>query len=295
MKTNKLFFWVSLICLSILLACTKKSDDTNNPDGENPTEVDISANLLAAGESANDILSNDTFTKMKIEITYVRGLRPSEEAMTAFVDYLKTYTFKENIEMIYRELPSPGEATLSIQEIGDLEIENRTVYTSGDTLGFYIYFTDTANENDDRNRGQVVLGSVYRNTSMVIYEAAIQWLAARSNPITTADIEIATINHEFGHLFGLVDLGTTPVNEHEDDEVPNHCNVEGCLMRAKLQFTVPSAKSSLETAKNELKSSCSLTSSSVVQMLNSKTSKGFENSLPLDPECILDLRSNGGR
>lgn len=279
-------------CLMLTFACSKKSEET--PE-EIAIPVDKSANLLAAGDSANDILSNDEFTKMKVEIAYVTGFRPTQEAMDEFVTYLKMHTFKENIEMVFNELPSPEEETLTIQEIADLESENRTVYNNGETLGVYIYFADAPSDGNNEDEGLVTLGAVYRNTTMVIHEVTIRELAGRSILISDADVEAATINHEFGHLFGLVNLGTTPVNDHEDAEAENHCNVPGCLMRAELQFGGPSGKSSGLIAKNELKSSCSLSGKSVMQMLEKNTAKGLVNAVPLDAECILDLQSNGGR
>lgn len=285
-------FWSISICLVLVFACTKKPDDTTLEDP--PVQVDKSLNLLAAGESANDILSNAKYSKMKIEIAYVVGFKPTQAALDEFVNYLKTYTFKEDIEMVFNELPSPDKETLTIQEIADLETDNRTVYNNGDTLGVYIYFADAPSEADDEEEGLVTLGAVYRNTTMIIHEVTIRKLASLSSLISDADVETATINHEFGHLFGLVNLGTVPVNDHEDDESDNHCDIPGCLMRAELQFG-GSGKSSSLTAKNELKSSCSLSGHSVMKMLEKTTSKGFLQAVPLDAECILDLKSNGGR
>lgn len=286
-------FYLALFCLGFILACSK---DTDAPIPEEPiAEIDKTANLQAAGDSANDILSNNTFANMKVEIAYVAGFKPTDAAMSEFMTYLNTYTFKENIELVFNELESPGEETLTIQEIADLETENRTVYNDGNTLGVYIYFADAPSEGDDDDEGLVTLGAVYRNTTMVIHEITIRQLAARSSIISAADIETATINHEFGHLFGLVNLGTAPINDHEDEEAENHCNIPGCLMRAELQFRQQSGRSSALAAKNGLKSSCSLTGKSVMQMLEQSTSKGVVNAVPLDAECILDLRSNGGR
>lgn len=291
-KMNRLHIWSIVLCLGLVFSCTKKSDDSNTENP--PIQIDKTANLLAAGESANDILSNDKFTKLKVEIAYVVGFRPTQVAMDEFVSYLKTYTFKENIEMVFTELPSPDKETLTVQEVADLETENRTVYNNGETLGIYIYFADAPSEGDEEEEGLVTLGAVYRNTTMVIHEVTIRKLSAQSILISDGDIETATINHEFGHLFGLVNLGTTPVNDHEDDESDNHCDIPGCLMRAELLFG-PTGKSSSLTAKNELKSSCSLSGISVMKMLEKNTSKGILNSVPLDAECILDLKSNGGK
>jgi hypothetical protein len=276
----------------LAIGCTKKTSET--PE-ENSRPSDISANLLAAGASANDILSNDKFTKMKIEIAYVVGFKPTNEAMSEFVDFLKANTLKENIELVFTELPSPEEETLTIDEIAELEDKNRTVYTQGDTVGVYIYFADAPSDEDDEEEDAITLGAVYRNTTMVVHQTSVRRIGGRSVFISIADVEIATINHEFGHLFGLVNLGTPQVNDHEDSEAANHCIIEGCLMRAKLQFGGSSGKITSSSSKTGLKSSCSINGGSILSLLENNTAKGFSAAVPLDSECILDLKSNGGR
>lgn len=300
---------VSLLFLGLFLACSNDADD-NGP--ETPKVVDKIPNRQGTGDSAIDLLSNDTYTNLRIEIGHVRGFRPTQEAMDGFVAYLKQRTFKENIELIYNELASPNEENLTLEEIADLEEENRTVYNDGKTLAIYIYFSDAPAEEDDEEEGLVTLGAVYRNTSMIIHEVTVRKLAGQSSFISDADVESSTLNHEFGHLFGLVNLGITPVNDHEDVQKDDmgesilddqgktsgnsHCNVTGCLMSAELQFGGTSAKSTSLTAKNEngLKAGCRLTGKSVLKMLSSKTAKGGL-APDLDSECILDLQTNGGR
>ena len=282
MKKSSLLLLAAALIL--FLGCSR--DDDNN-GGSDPGGVNKSQNLLSVGDSANDILSNDNFSNLLIEAAYVEGFRPTDEAMINFETYLRDHTFKEDIEIQYRSLPSPNQQDLTIQEVANLEDENRTAFTSGDTLAIYIYFADAPDDEDDPDSGLVTLGSVYRNTSMVIYEQTVRDLAARSVLVSTADVESATLNHEFGHLFGLVDIGSPPVNDHEDIELDengdpvldssgnpvgnNHCDVNGCLMRAELQFGV-----------------------GIMGMLESMASRGL--AIPvLDAECILDLQANGGR
>lgn len=287
MKMKHFGIWSMLLCSCLFFACSKKSDDSHSL-------VDKTANLLTTGQSANDILSNDKFRNIKLEIAYVAGFRPTPSAMTLLTNYIKKHTFKENIELVYNELPSPDKQTVTIQEVADLEAKNRTIYNDGETLAIYIYFVDALFDADNESEDTAVLGSVYRNTSMVIYETTVRRIADR-NIIRDAVVETATINHEFGHLLGLVNLGTTAVNDHEDVEFKNHCNISGCLMGAELRFTRIGKSSRLLPKNEELKASCSLNGKSVLRMLKNSTVKGFVNSVPLDAECIIDLNSNGGR
>ena len=304
----KRFSLIILLGMAILLAnCSKDNTDdseTNNSGNENEVEnIDKSGNLLPTGASANDLLTNTNFENLLIEIAYVAGYRPTPEAMDNFIAFLRQHTFKQNITINYLELPSPEEETLELQEIGDLEIENRTAYNTDNTLAVYIYFADAPSDGDDSDEGLVTLGAVYRNTSMVIYEETIRSLASRSVLISNEDVETATLNHEFGHLFGLVDLSGTQngeeitytpmVNEHEDPEAADHCAIEGCLMRAELQFNT-NFKRETHLNKNGIHSACSLSGESMLSLLS--TQAGQSARVPsLDAECILDLQNNGGR
>lgn len=281
-----------LLSMVLLLNCSKDSSDDAPSGNQN---IDKSANLLATGASASDLLNNANFNDLLIEIAYVDGFKPTEEAMDAFRVFLLERTFKQNIQLVYNELPSPNEETLTLQEIADLETENRTVYNNGTTMGIYIYFADAPPDDDDEEEGLVTLGAVYRNTSMIIHEGTIHSLASKSSFITNADIESVTLNHEFGHLFGLVDLGSPEVNDHEDPDSENHCTVIGCLMRAELQFGGFSGKSSTSAMKNTLIPGCMLSGNSVLKMLKHRKSKGASATIDLDAECILDLQANGGR
>lgn len=299
---NKFKSFLAACILVFTISCSKNSSDSDNSD----TSVNKSANLLATGDSARDILSNDNFDTLVIEIAYVTGFKPTESAITQFTDYLKEHTFKEEIELVYTELSSPSEDELTLQEIADLETKNRTVFNTGSSLGIYIYFSDAPAEGDDLEDGLVTLGSVYRNTSMIIHEVTVRELATLSSSINEADVETTTLNHEFGHLFGLVDLGTDMVNDHqsesenEDGQLvgDNHCNQMGCLMRAELQFGSSTGKSlqtnSKATYEDGIKSGCVLSGTTVLNLLQQNTAKG-ENTVDLDAECLLDIRANGGR
>jgi hypothetical protein len=307
-KSVVLFLSLFLI---VFLACSESSnddelnDDTFQTDdttsSENPV-TDNPANFQATGSSANDILANTNFDRLNVEIAFVEGFRPTESAMSQFQDFLQQFTFKESIDLVFTELPSPDEEDLTLQEISALEIENRTVYNQGTTLGVYIYFADAPSEGDDLDEGLVTLGAVYRNTSMVIYERTVRTLAGRSPLITNADVESATLNHEFGHLLGLVNLGTVPVNDHEDTTTDddgneignNHCNVDPCLMRAELEFGA-TGKSAASINKNGLHSSCTLNGKTLLNQMESNVSRGLAAPPDLDAECQLDLETNGGR
>ncbi|MCM4168567.1 hypothetical protein KCTC52924_02143 [Arenibacter antarcticus] len=256
---------ISVLLLLIFICALGCSKDNDLDTSKTP---DKTANLKDPGDSANDFLSDSKYKNLVIQIGYVTGFAPTEIAISNFVSLLSQRTHKDEISVVYKELTSPDKDSLSIKEISELETKNRTMYTNGDTLGLYIYFSDASSNADKPEEDLVTLGAVYRNTSMVIYEATIRKLASKSILLSTGEVESATICHEAGHLFGLVDIGSPSVVPHQDPSAESHCNIAGCLMRAELQFGNGMAK-----------------------MLTAKGGRtpGF------GVECIKDLRANGGR
>ena len=257
-RLKRLFIFLAFT--SLIISCTRDSIDESGGGA-----IDRSANLKSLGTSASDLLSDVTFTSMNIEIVYVEGNRPTDEAVSTFRNFLQNRTYKpDGIEIKLRGVNSSGKAPFTIEEIVEIEKEERTVYNVGDEIAVWIYFADGNNEKDTEEK--FVLGSAFRNTSMVIYEKTIRDFASRPGAPQRATIEAATLNHEFGHLFGLVDLGTTPVSNHEDTENKGHCITEGCLMRASIEF-----------------------GSGVVNVIEGSDVPDF------DDACIDDLQSVGGK
>ena len=74
------------------------------------------------------------------------------------------------------------------------------------------------------------------------------------------------MNHEFGHILGLVNNGTPVQSDHHDTANGAHCDVEDCLMYWQAE-----------------------TSGGLGDLV------GMSSPPPLDPQCIDDLQANGGK
>jgi len=224
----------TLLLLFVSLLSVSCSND-NNEDDDGTPGIDKTANLQGLGDSAAQLLSDTEFTSMNIEIVYVNGYAPSQPALENFKNFLEERTFKpDGININLRAIPSSGKAPFTIEEIVEIEKETRTIYNSGDEIAVYIYVADGKSEKDEENK--LTLGSAFRNTSIVLYGETIEDFASRPNAPIESDIEAAVLNHEFGHLFGLVDIGTEPQSDHIDEDNAGHCNIPDCLMRASIEF-----------------------------------------------------------
>lgn len=256
---------ISLIYIMLVLAVLGCSRDTVDP--RNPK----SGNLQALGTSARDLLSDEEYTSMIIEVAFVQGYEPSTAALDELEGFLNTYTHKPGgISLVKTAIEVPDNGPYSISEVAELEKKHRNHFNEGDRLAVFIFFANGISSEDEKSEedmDKVTLGTAYRNTSMVLYEQTLRNIASEMR-ISKNEVTAATLQHEFGHLFGLVDNGSPAQSDHLDPENKAHCNVGGCLMTALVEFGSGMAK--------------------YVKTRN-KSSHVF------DAQCHADLIANGGK
>lgn len=261
MNIFKKFPYLLLLAFIVLASC--KSDDSSTDDMDNEPDPNA-ANLLSVGESAAQLLSAAEFTAVNVEIVYIENMQPRAETIENLEQFLQERLNKPGgITITERTVEQPGMQPFSTAEIAEIEDQVRTVYNQGNTLGVFILFTDGANIND--TQFNKTLGTAYRNTSLVIYEETIREFSNETGEPGRVALESTTLNHEFAHLLGLVNLGTPLTTDHEDPINTRHCIVEDCLM-----FFQTEIQGGIFKMKN----------------LNQIT--------PLDPLCLADLQANGG-
>ena len=203
-KFLSILFFISFL----VVGCS--DDDENNfvPDTE-------ASNIKDLGTSANDLLSDTNFRGLTIEIVSVEGFAPTSAAINTFRNFLEDRLHKpDGITINQRTVPSSGLAPFNIDKIRQIETTERTVFNEGDEITVYIYFADGSSDTD--NDSKVILGSAYFNTSIVIYEKTLRKLSSNPHAPMLSTIEAATLNHEFSHLLGLVNIGTPLQSPHED-------------------------------------------------------------------------------
>ncbi len=247
--------------LILLLTSSCKSDDKDTVD---PTL----ANKQTLGTSAEDLLSSVEFKSITLEFVYPEGFGPEQGTINSLLEFLEERINKpQGITVVENIIPPPTGAPFTIQEIRTIEDTNRTIYNNGDNLAVYIFFSNGNSSNDTPTK--VTLGSAYRNTSIVIYKKTIRDIAI-SNGINIPLAEKTTLQHEFGHLFSLVNIQLDDIHQvHEDTQNSKHCEVEECLM----YFEATAGRSA------------------IVKMFTDKSSAVR----PLDPLCIEDLVAKGGK
>ncbi|MEX0361130.1 MAG: membrane metalloprotease [Allomuricauda sp.] len=267
MKIPRFLFHALALLLFFSCSSDSNSPDTSIIEDENgdPVTVDISANRKSTGESANELLSDKDFDKLTIEIIYVEGLAPSEDSLDNLKTFLEGLLNKPfGIEIVQQQIESPGKSVFSIADIRNLEDDVRKEYNDDKKIAVSGIFLD--GEYDMNTDSGSVLGVAYRNTSFVIFEETIRSFSGQPLSPSLETLESVVINHEFGHLLGLVNAGTTMQVDHQDEEHGRHCDVDTCLM----YWTAETGEGLLNM----------LTGGSIPE---------------LDGQCLDDLKANGGK
>ncbi|MCW5520684.1 membrane metalloprotease [Aureitalea sp. L0-47] len=253
MKNFRIYLLLCFLSLALFSGCKEDdSDQVNNQRAEN---------LKALGESAEDLLSDDIYDRLVVEIVYSNGFRPKQLSLDTFRTFLNQRLNKPGgISIIETMIDPPTGEPYSISEIRDIESNVRTRYTNDNTIAVYVFFANGNSSNDTQTT--VTLGSAYQNTSIVIYQETLQSLDQ-----DLFLMEATTLRHEFGHILGLVDISGDDIHPtgHLDPDSSKHCMVEGCLMY--FASTIPPTIANPTVA-----------------------------DIPaLDPLCIEDLQAKGGK
>lgn len=227
--------------------------------------VDCKKENPAASDSrvtANNFLSSQTYSQLVVEIQSVNNYSPSAAAL----DNLKTFLLNrlnkpKGISFVQNNISSAGKTSYSLADIKEMEKSYRTQHTKGNTLSAYFIFVD--GEYAGNSGGIKVLGITYAASSVVIFEKSIKELTGGIGQPSATSLETTVIEHEFGHLLGLVNYGTPAIIAHQSNGY--HCNNTDCLM----YYTAE-------------------TSDIVANLLGG-------NIPSLDANCIKDLRANGGK
>lgn len=243
MKNSKLLL---LLFVSLLLATCKKD-----------------VIFIGVGSNARNLLSAAKYTTLNIEIQSMPGFALNTTTITNLENFLKDLINKPNgINITTKQISSTSNFSLNLSDIQTIEKSNRTISNTNTAIGVYIIITDgdyAQNTGDGK-----VLGIAYTNTSIVMFGKTIHDNSAgRIGQPQRSSLETNVIEHEFGHLLGLVNLGTPLQSNHMDAAHGNHCNVKDCLMYYEAEST------------------------GVLVRLNTVPT--------LDAQCRADLHANGGK
>ena len=185
------------------------------------------------GTSARDLLSDSAYTSLEIEISFSSGFEPSDSVLNLFRAFLQTYLNKPGGISFYPKLiPGAIPEKLSVANMVALEKRIRTRFSRGRTLA--VHFMIPASEAE----GADVLGTSYWNTSTCLFGKTVERFSGQPGRVSRSLLLIHLLQHEMGHLLGLVDQGTPMVKPHKDAANGSHCNNKLCLMNYLIETTI---------------------------------------------------------
>jgi hypothetical protein len=242
-----IFSLVSFYCKKDTESYTNHTQESYNHD-RNP------------GRSARDFLQSANYKSLKIEVQYMPGFRPDMRAINIFVELLNERLNKSaGIFVVEKEIDPTLMTVFSPSDISNIESRNRTVFTNGDQMSAYLLFTSGTYYIGN------ILGLAYKNTSICFFGEPINNFSVGVTENDKIKAIAMLLAHEFGHLLGLVDMGTSMVTGHRDTDNGNHCNNNACLMHHTFE---PETQN-------------------FARIVISNPS--------FDANCINDLRGNGGK
>lgn len=261
---KRILLVITVLVSLIYTSCKKQDVQASNLVPNDPSNPVVPASLSNVnrplGASANEILSASKYRSIKIELQYMAGTTPDQGAISNLVAFLQNLVNKpDGISVVTRQIPASSSGTLTVDQIKQVEKANRTIGSSGTELGIYLLYTNGYSSEND------VIGMAYMNTSMVMFGKNI---TDHSSGATRTLIESAVMEHEFGHIMGLVNITSPMQVNHNDPAHPNHCNNSNCLMYWVIN-----------------------TSGFMRQMVTARLT-----SIPTyDANCLADLHANGGK
>lgn len=254
---------VRIWTLGLFLTLTQASCWVDREESTVDPLVGEPAARARVGQLASQVLSSERFTRLEIEVVHMEGFRPTNQMLAGMVDFLETYTNKpDGIIFRLREIPARGQQSYTVQEILEIEKEERERYNERNILTAFLLVVDGYFSQDDED--SFALGAAYQSSSMVLFGRRIAENSGVFGRPGRALLETTIVLHELGHLMGLVNNGTDMVEDHEDEENHFHCDNSSCLMFWAVE------------------------TNRVFGMVGGSVPE-------LDEQCRQDLRANGGK
>ena len=208
------------LVLFIISACQKDTSEFANGGNFITYRHDLNV-----GASANDLLNSSKYKSLVVELQYLSDdFKPDSAVTDHFKAMLEQRLNKPNgITVVTRQI-KPSTISFGLEQIKSIEETSRTVFTKGDELAVYVLYLNGYYAADS-----LVLGAAYRNTSIVLFGKSINDFST-GDPLKHLVFDATVLEHEFGHLLGLVDEGIPLQSEHKDAANGNHCTNPDCLM-----------------------------------------------------------------
>ncbi len=241
---KKGFLYCSIVMILLSLVSCKKETDFADQD------------YKKLGTSARDLLSSGVYTSLTIQISYMPGYAPNTITISTLTDFLNTYLNKPaGINILLQQIPASTKTSLTLQEIVQLEKTTRSVFTGGNNMTVHFLITNGKYSTSS------TFATSYWNSSSCIFGKVVYDNSGEPGQVSRNQLMSTILEHEFGHLLGLVDQGSPMLATHKDATHGAHCDNSNCLMFYGIETNA----------------------------------SGLTGKPLLDANCKADLKANGGK
>ena len=153
------------------------------------------------------------------------GFQPDATAINNLKSFITSLVNKSaGVTVTQTQIAASGKTTFTLNDIATFEKNNRSGFTNNNQLSVYFLYIDGKYSQNN------VLGIAYRNTSLCIMGKTIQENSGGIGQVSRTKLESTVLEHEMGHILGLVDIGSPMQTNHKDAANGNHCSNNSCLM-----------------------------------------------------------------
>ena len=180
-------------------------------------------------------IRSDNFQRLVIELDYVEGHGPRDGVTSQVRQRLAQVLAKPDGVVVIEDqrLSSHGSGkTWTFAELDTFANDQFGMTVTEGTIKMHLLFLD--GEYDEDGSG-TVLGLAWKSTHAALFKDTINsscqgGIAGLNEEEFCRRAEVSVMQHELGHVLGLVNNGLPMVEDHEDPDHPHHDESEGCVM-----------------------------------------------------------------
>lgn len=177
---------------------------------------------------AFDLIDDVPYSKLQVEIDYVEGFAPHNDAKSLLLQRMNERLSKPGGITTVEDSFTSSDTVYSNDDLRRLRDQVKDHDTGGDTIVFHVLYLN--GQHEKTNNDQVILGVHYDHASVAIFKAGTQSGGLLGLGFSASSIERAALVHEFGHAIGLVDNGIPMQSDHEDSGHRGHSSNQESVM-----------------------------------------------------------------